>query len=250
MIEGRRMNIDVKQWADYYSDESNLTKIANACKYREVIVIKHLEDHNVPIRPLKIFKPEHLKFWIERLSLKTTIFDLYISNASVKMPALTSDIKQLDTFRKYLTEHWAELVTGYDIFVDMDIENEDQRESAKTWSIKIEHILEQQYPNVEIWDTTRGYHTICKGQFNPEFVKELIQDICCENGIPMSFPIKDKDGIRYIAKNNQWVELKPNEEIDEPKKPNCDTRIYDARRIRRVPYSLHSKTGKPMVRLQ
>lgn len=240
----------MQQWAEYYSDTNNILKMSNACKYREVIVIKHLEDRNVAIRPLKVFKPEHLEFWIERLSLKKTLFDLYISNASVKLPTLTSNIKELDKHRQYLLEHWIELVTAYDIFVDIDIDDMNQREDAERMAREISHILAQQYPNIEPWDTTRGFHIICKGQFNPEFVKETVQDICCYNNIPMSVPVKDKDDVRYIARDGKWVELKPREEIPEIKKPNVDTSIYDARRIRRVPYSLHSKTGKPMVRLQ
>jgi len=243
------MTIDMKQWGDYYSDEANLTKIANACKYREVIVIKHLEDRNVPIRPLKVFKLEHIKFWIERLSLKKTLFDLYISNASVKLPELTSNIQQLDVHRKYLLDNWASLVTGYDIFVDVDIDDVKQRPEAEKIARDIKVALHKISPDVELWDTTRGYHVILKGQFNPEYVKEVVQDICCYNNIPMSVPIKDKDGKRYIAKNNEWVELTPDTKIPEIKKPNVDTSIYDARRIRRVPHSLHSKTGKPMVRL-
>jgi hypothetical protein len=243
------MNIDMEKWADYYSNEDNLTRIAYQCRYREVIVIKHLDDRNVPIRPMKVYKPQHLTFWIERLGLKTVLFDLYHSNASVKLPALTSNIKELDYWRKYLTEHWVELCNAYDIFVDVDIDDMKQRPDAEKMAREVAHILAQQYPNVELWDTTRGFHCICKGQFNPEFVKETVQDICCYNNIPMSMPIKDKDGIRYIPKNKQWVELKPDTELQEIKKPNVDTSIYDGRRIRRVPHSLHSKTGKPMERL-
>jgi hypothetical protein len=241
--------VDMDYWADYYSNEENLIKIANACKYREIVVIKHLEDRNVPIRPLKVFKTEHLKFWIERLSLRKTLFDLYISNASVKLPALTSDIKQLEGFRKYLNEHWIELVNAYDIFVDIDIDDMNQRKDAEMMAREITHILAQQYPDVQLWDTTRGFHIIQKGQFDPSFVKELIQDICCEQGIPMSMPFKDIDGIRHMAKNGKWVVMKPDEEVQEVKKPFCDVGIFDNRRIRRCPYSLHSKTGKPMIRI-
>jgi hypothetical protein len=242
--------MDMNAWGNYYSDTINLERIAYHCKYREIVVIKHLEDRNVPIRPLKIFKPEHLEFWIERLSLKKTLFDLYISNASVRLPALTSNIKELDYWRKYLTEHWVELCNAYDIFVDVDIDDIKQRPEAEKMAREVNVALHKISSDVEIWDTTRGYHVILKGQFNPEYVKEVIQDICCYNNIPMSMPIKDKDGIRYIPKNKQWVELKPDTELPEIKKPNVDTSIYDARRIRRVPHSLHSKTGKPMERLK
>jgi len=244
------MSIDMKAWAEYYSNPTNLERITFHTKYREVTVIKHLEDRNVPIRPLKMFKPEHLSFWIERLSLKTTLFDIYISNASVKLPALSSDMKQLVEWREYLSEHWAELCNGYDIFVDVDIGDIDQRDRAEEMARQVASILTQQYPRVELWDTTRGFHVVQKGQFTPGFVKETVQDICCYNDIPMSMPVKDVDDVRYIARNRQWVPLKVGEEVPESKKPNVDTGIYDARRIRRVPFSLHSKTGKPMVRLQ
>jgi hypothetical protein len=242
--------IDMQAWKEYYSNEQNLLKIANACKYREVIIIKHLEDRNVPIRPLKIFALSHILFWIERLSLKTTLFDLYASNTSVRLPALTSDIKKLDYFRKYLSAHWAEIATGNDLFIDVDIDDEKQRPQAKEMTIKIANELRKQYPTVQVWDTSRGYHGIVLGQFMPSFAKETIMDACCKLDIPMSMPIKEIDGIRYIPHNREWVELKPGEEVPETPKPNVDTRVFDDRRIRRVFYSLHSKTGKPMVRLQ
>lgn len=242
--------VDMAAWKEYYSNELNIMKISNECRYREVIVIKHLEDRNVPIRPLKVFKPEHLKFWIERLSLKTTLFDLYVSNASVRLPQLTSDIKKLDYFRKYLLGHWVELVTGYDIFVDVDIDDVNQRKDAERMAREVAGILAQQYPDVQLWDTSRGFHILQLGQFNPEFVKETVQDICCYNNIPMSLPVKDKDDKRYIAMDCKWVLLESGVELPEVKKPNIDTKIYDARRIRRVPHSLHSKTGEPMVMLQ
>ena len=238
------------QWGEYYTNKENLTKIANACKYREIIVIKHLQDRNVPIRPLKIFKLEHIQFWIERLSLKKTLFDLYISNASVKLPELTSNIQQLDIHRRYLMDNWASLVTGYDIFVDVDIDDVNQRPDAEKMAREMQIHLHKISSDVELWDTTRGYHVILKGQFNPEYVKEIVQDICCYNNIPMSMPIKDIDGVRHVARHGKWVEMKPDEEVPDIKKPNIDTSIYDARRIRRVPHSLHSKTGKPMERLK
>ncbi len=243
------MSIDMQQWAEYYSNAKNLERIAFYCRYREIVIIKHLEDRNVPIRPMKVFKPEHLIFWIERLGLKTVLFDLYHSNASVKLPALTSNIKEFDYWRKYLSEHWVEICNGYDFFVDIDIDNVNQRNDAEMMAREIAGILTQQYPDVQLWDTSRGFHVLQLGQFNPEFVKETVQDICCYNNIPMSVPVKDKDGKRYVAQNGKWILLKPDMEMPEIRKPNCDTSIYDQRRIKRVPFSLHSKTGKPMVRL-
>jgi len=243
------MNIDMQAWKEYYSDEQNLLKIANACKFREVVVIKHLEDRNVPIRPLKIFALPHILFWIERLSLKTTLFDLYVSNASIRLPLMTSDIKKFDEARKYLSENWLKIATSYDIFVDVDIDDERQRPQAKEMAIRMADELRKQYPTVQVWDTSRGYHCIILGRFTPSFAKETVMDACCKLDIPMSIPVKEMDGIRYIPRKGKWVKMKLDDTIEETLKPDVDTKIFDDRRIRRCAFSLHSKTGKPMVRV-
>lgn len=243
-------SIDMDEWADYYTNPENIRKIAEHCKYREVIIIRKVEDRKITVRPIKIFKPEHLKFWIDRLDLRKTLFDLYISNASVKLPKLTSNLSKMKEDREYLNEHWEELLTGYDIFVDVDVEKPEHRMYARKWAGEIvKELKEKGYKKTQAWDTTRGYHIFDLGKFTPEFVKNLIMDICCEKQIPMSFPIKEENGKKWYAKDGVWEAVPPNFSPPPVPKPNIDTSIYDIRRIRRVAYALHSKTGRPMVRI-
>lgn len=237
-------------WRDYYSNFDNIKKIAKACRYREVVIIRQVHDRKIALRPIKIFKPEHLKFWIKRLNLLETLFDIYISNASVKIPfPIPSDLSKIAEARKKLNEHFEEWTTGYDIFVDVDIASPDQRKLAKAYAKKLRTYLKQDYPDIQIWDTGNGYHLIQKGKFEPNYVKELIMDICCKHQIPMSIPVKTVDDKRYIAKNGEWIQIPSNFKTPEIPKPNIDSSIYDLRRIRRVPYSLHSKTCKPMRKI-
>jgi hypothetical protein len=248
--------IDMNLWKQYYSNDENLEKISYQTRWREVVIIKQLEDRKVAIRPFKCFSVSHLSFLIERLSLKTTLFDLYQSNASVKLPKLPFDMKKLKEYREYLNVNWQSLISGYDFFVDIDASSENDEPLCIDWAKQIrDEMKKKEYGKtsmpIDMWKTSSGgVHIILKGQFNPDFVKENVQDICCELGIPMNIPIKDIDDVRYIAKNRQWVELKPGEEIPEVERPFTDLSVYDWRRIRRVGFSLHSKTGKPMVRLQ
>lgn len=238
-------------WGRYYSDITNLDKIANECKYREVVIIRPALDRKITLRPLKIFKVEHLQFWIERLNLQKTLFDIYISNSSVRLPPLPGDLHKLAEMRRHLNDNWDSLVSGYDIFVDIDIGEEEHRKKAKEYALLIAIELKKQgYKSVELWDTSRGYHCIVKGRFLPDFVKDLIMDICCDLQIPMSMPMRETNGKRYIARNRKWHIMKPDEKIPVVEKPHCDSTIWDGRRIRRAGYSLHSKTGKPMVRVQ
>jgi hypothetical protein len=236
-------------WVEYYSNAENIAKISKECKYREVVIIRQVEDRKITLRPIKIFKPEHLEFWIERLNLLKTTFDIYISNASVRLPKLTADISKLYEAREYLNEHWNELITGFDIFIDIDVESEEQRPLALAYAKKIKTLLKDDYPNIQIWDTGNGYHLIEKGQFTPEFIKDLIMDLCCKHQIPMSIPVKTVDDKRYLAKDGKWVEVPADFQTPEIPKPNIDSSIYQWRRIRRVPYGLNSKTGRPMVKI-
>ena len=243
--------MDMNAWEDYYSNPENIRKISYHCKYREVVIIRPVKDRKITLRPLKIFKPEHLQFWIERLDLAKGLFDIYISNASVKIPfPIPSDLTKMKDARQRLNDNFVDWVTGYDIFVDVDIDDESQRVKARNYAFQLSAELKKQgYSKTEVWDTSRGFHIVDKGQFSPEFVKEFIMDTCLELDIPMSIPVKIVDGVKYVAKNKKWVKMKPGEKTPIIPKPNVDTSIYDIRRIRRVPFSLHSKTGKPMRKL-
>lgn len=243
-------------WAEYYSNPSNLEKIVSSTKYREVVIIKR-EPHTIVIRPIKIYKLEHFLFFYERLGLNKIKWDLYISNASVRLPSLPSDLHKLKEVREYLNVHWMEIMNAYDIFVDCDASSENDEPICIDWAKQIMGALKSQgYGKtmpIEIWKTgSGGVHLILKGCFQPLFVKELIMDICCELGLPMSMPIKEINGLRYIAKNRKWVKMELDEQIPIIERPHIDTGIWDSagRRIRRCPFSLHSKTGKPMVRVQ
>lgn len=245
------MNVNMELWKAYYLDINNLEKIANECRYREVVIIRDVEGRKVVLRPIKIFKTEHFQFWIERLKLTETLFDIYISNASVRLPKLPGDMHHLAESRIYLNEHWTELITGMDIFADIDIGEESHREKAKEYALLITMELQKKgYNDTQLWDTTRGFHVIDKGRFKIDFVKDLIMDICCDLQIPMSMPVREKNNKRYVSRNRKWYVMKPDELTPIVDKPNCDNSIYDIRRIRRTPYSLHSKTGKPMKRVK
>ncbi len=238
-------------WSEYYKNIRNIRLIASNCKYREVIIIRKDQGRKITLRPLKIFKPSHLHFWIERLKLLETPFDIYISNASVKIPfPIPPDLTELKKVRKKLNDNFEKWLTGYDIFVDVDIDDMQQRKKAKEYGLILQKRLQESgYKKTKLWDTGRGFHIVDKGKFSPDFVKELVMELCLQYNIPMSSPVKIIDGAKYLAdyKTKRWKKLRPDEEPPQTPKPNIDTSIYDIRRIRRVPYSLHSKTGKPMT---
>ena len=230
----------------YYRDRGIQKVIAYYCRYREIVIIKHLEDRDMVLRPFKIFKPEHFRWVYNRLHLDKIKFDIYISNASVKLPILPSHPKELKEARKLLNETWMERLTGYDFFVDIDPSCLEDEPKLIAWA---KQIINKRHP-MEIWATgSGGVHIIEKGQFDPEFVKNTILDICCELQLPLRHPIKTINNKRYTSLNGKWVLIPKNKEIPETKKPYIDNNIYDIRRIRRVPFSIHSKTGIPMRKI-
>lgn len=245
----------IKEWNQYYSRPDVLKKIAYNCRYREITVIKRYDQRkDIPVRPLKIFKPEHLKYWIERLDLNKLFFDLYISNASVKLPKLPTELSKLKESRALLSQQWENMMTGYDIFCDFDASSPRDEPLTVAWAKKVRYALYKREIGikqpVEIYKTgSGGTHLILKGKFQPSYCKELIMDICCEQDIPMMIPVKNKHGKRYKPENGEWIEMNEEEEIEENSPPVLDNSIYDLRRIRRCPFSLHSKHGKPMIPL-
>ena len=242
--------VDMDEWADYYTNPENIEKIANSCKYREIVIMRYVNGKKIVLRPCKVFKKEHLQYYINRLNLAETPFDIYCSCASVRMPKLPADLSKLKEMRQYLNIHWNELLTGYDIFIDVDIEKAEHRMQARAWTgILVKELQEKGYKKMQAWDTSRGYHCQDMGRFTPDFVKQLVMNICCEKQIPMSYPVKQIGEQKYYAKDGKWIKVKPNFTPPPVPKPNIDTSIYDWRRIFRVNYSLHSKTGKPKVRI-
>jgi len=117
----------------YYSNPVVQAKLAYQCRFREVVIIKHLEEKNVTLRPLKIFKPEHFKWLYEnRYHLHDTFFDIYISNASVKLPKLPHNTSK-DT-RDMISNIWNTIITGYDYFVDLDASKPEDEPEMIRWA--------------------------------------------------------------------------------------------------------------------
>jgi len=242
-------------WNSYYTNPENIEKIAKFCRYREVVAIKRLKDRNVTLRPLKIFKPEHFEYWFNR-TLKDCLFDLYISNASVKLPPLPPGLSNLEEARRIVNEKWrkylqqeeTDFVTGFDLFADIDIDAMEQRDDARRYALKLWEELRKLKLKPQLWDTSRGFHVIVLGRFDPMDCFALLRDICNKAKIPTSMSrICERCGNLYIA--DKCPEC-GSTKCKVAEKPRVDLAVsLDIRRIRRCPYSLHSKTHKPMVRI-
>lgn len=249
------MPIDMDEWKEYYSNKENIKKISNYCKYREIVIIRKTKKKEYCTRPHKIFKPEHLEHWIERLHLTETLFDIYRSNVSIKLPILPTRLDKLKEIRPEVNRRYDDMdyITGADYFVDIDASSPDDEKQIINWCKQIgrELIRKGQNPkNVEIWTTgSGGAHLNIPGKFDPNYVKNTTKDIACKFNIPMKNPIKVINGEKYMPKNGEWVVVKDKKNIIYPKKPHIDTGVWDWRRIKRVPYSLHSKFGVPMKRV-
>jgi len=244
--------VDMDFWREYYSDNKNLEKISYYSKYREIVIMRETKGHKLVLRPCKIFKPEHLDYYIKRLNLTENLFDIYHSVASVKIPfPISSNFKKIKEDREQLNLNFMKWITGFDLFIDTDIETDADRPKAREYAISLTLELRKKgYEKTELWDTSRGFHCWNRGRWDVLFIKNLVMDTCCELGIPMSMPIKEINGKRYKTQDKKWVEMKPNEAVPVGSKPWVDVSIYDYRRIKRIPFSLHSKTGKPMVKVQ
>ncbi|MBS3748191.1 MAG: hypothetical protein KGY67_00645 [Candidatus Thermoplasmatota archaeon] len=240
---------------EYYKSSYIQKKLAYECRYREVIFIKRLPDKNMTLRPFKIFKPEHFKWIYNRYHLDKCDFDMYISNASVKLPILPSNPKELKNARKMLNEQWMDLLTGYDFYVDLDPSCQNDEKELIIWSVQLRRALCKKYElnksKFSIYKTgSGGVHLILKGKFTPEFVRNAVMDTCVELNIPLRDPRKTIDNEVFIPKNGLWIKKPDDENVPVNPKPHVDNSIYDIRRIRRVPYSIHSDTGNPMVKVK
>jgi len=231
----------------YYRNPFTARNISRYCRYREVTIIKHLPDKDMAIRPFKIFKPDHFSWLYDRLHLDKIKFDIYISNASVRLPPLPSRPEELKKAREILNKTWKQRMTGYDYYVDLDPSSPKDEQLLICWAKQITDKLHK----MQIWTTgSGGVHIIELGQYNPGFIKDQIMDICCELEIPLRQPVKIINNKKHIPHKGKWIEVKDEKQIPINKKPFCDNLVYDYRRIRRAPTSLHSKTGKPMKRVQ
>lgn len=254
-IYGRTKMVDMKFWKEYYSDPSNLKKISYYTKYREIVIIRKEKGKDYCTRPHKIFTATHLKYWIDRFHLTETLFDLYRSNASIKLPPLPSNINKLKEIRPEINRRYdnPEYITGMDFLVDIDVNTFNEEPLAITWAkiIKNELIeMGQKAHLIEIWKTgSGGVHVNIPGRFDLSYTKNTIMNICCKHDIPLRNPVKIIDGKRHIPDNGEWRLMREDEKIPVVEKLFVDNLIYDKRRVKRTPYSLHSKTGRPMERV-
>lgn len=243
-----------KKTNEYYRSSNIQKKIAYECRYREVVIIKRLPDKNMTLRPFKIFKPEHFQWIFNRYHLDKYDFDMYISNASVKLPPLPSNPKELKDARSMLNEKWMDLLTGYDFYVDLDASCKTDEKELITWAIQLRNAFCKKYDLQKsrfiIYKTgSGGVHLIQKGKFTPIFVRNAVMDTAVELNIPLRDPRKTIDNEIFIPKQGLWVKKTDDENVPVNPKPHVDNSIYDIRRIRRVPYSIHSETGKPMQKI-
>jgi len=247
--------VDMKFWSGYYSNKDNLKKIALFCKYREIVIIRKTKKKDYCTRPHKIFKPEHLEYWIDRLHLKETLFDIYRSNISIKLPPLPTRLDQLKEIRPEIDRRYNDpkYITGADYLIDIDANSQDDEKQIINWckQIKRELVNKGQNPNhIEIWTTgSGGAHLNIPGKFDLDYVRNTTKDIACKLGIPMRNPVKIINEKKHIPKNGEWILVKDEKKIKYPSKPHIDTGIWDRRRIKRVPFSLHSKYGISMKRI-
>jgi hypothetical protein len=188
---------------------------------------------------------------------------MYISNASVKLPRLPTDVKDLKEARKTVTKIYKnpDNITGYDFFVDVDCSDPKYSPKATAYAKRIRHHLRSKgygkKQPIKIYNTSNGIHLVLKGRFTPDFCRNTVVDFCCKQGIPMNEPFKKIGGVMHVCENGNWrakKDLEDEEKKELVKKLDSlklfvDTSIYDLRRIRRVPFSLHSKTGKPMRKI-
>ena len=223
------------EYDEYYQNPKTWEIIAYQCKYREVAIFKYKPDGTPDkIRPLKIFKPEHFKAIYDIYDLKDSKFDIYITNSCVRLPMLkTGSYKNIEEsqeivnalWKKFYAGEYPDLVSQYDFFIDIDINGPDEIETALGWSKTLRKNLEQKIGYIETWHTGGGIHLLHKKiNFTPDEIKEMIVDVCTKNKIPLFSDTKTK--------------------------PCVDNGVYQYRRLRRVPYSIHSKTGKKMEKIK
>lgn len=220
---------------EYYNNIDVQRKIVNECKYRECAIFKkESDDKTIPIRPLKIFKVEHLQWLIKCYNLDTHPFDIYITNSCIRLPKLLPPIHANNkinqaTVNKLWNAYYAgetpNFLTQFDLFVDIDVSSPDEYPLALKWSKKLRTSLEPKFGFIESWSTgSGGIHLIKKKiLYTPQEVQAMVEIACNEHDIPF---ILGKHDVAHV-----------------------DAGMYQYRRIRRVPYSIHSKTGKIMEKL-
>jgi len=220
---------------EYYNDIYVQRKIADECRYRECCIFKkEADDKTIPIRPIKIFKAEHLQWLIKCYNLDTHPFDLYFTNSCVRLPKLlpptlgNNKINQ-DIVNKLWNNYYAgdtpNFLTQTDLFIDIDVSSPDEYPLALTWSKQLRQSLEITFGYIQSWTTgSGGIHLIKKKiSYTPQEVELMVQKACDEHNIPF---LLGKHDVAHV-----------------------DAGMYQYRRIRRCPFSIHSKTGKIMEKI-
>lgn len=232
---GECIMIDMNAWKEYYSNPENIKRIVNECKYRECCIFKReSDDKTIPIRPLKIFKVVHLQWLIKFYNLDKHPFDIYITNSCIRLPKLlpptlnNNKINQ-ETVNQLWNSFYAgdapDFLTQMDFFTDIDVSSPDEYPLALEWSKQLRKSLEITFGYIESWSTgSGGIHLIKKKiSYTPGEVQLMVEKVCYDHDIPFL--------------------------LGEHDTPHVDAGMYQYRRIRRCPFSIHSFYGKTMNRI-
>ena len=211
---------------EYYNDISIQRKIANECKFRECAIFKkESDDKTISIRPIKIFKADHLQWLIKCYNLDTVPWDLYITNSCVRLPKLlpptlgNNKINQAivnELWNSFYAGETPNFLSQHDLFVDIDVSSPNEFDIALGWSKQLRKSLEPIFGYIETWGTgSGGIHLIKKKiSYTPQDVQLRVKKACYEHKIPF---LLGKHDVAHV-----------------------DAGMYEMRHVRRVPYSIHS----------
>lgn len=251
------------QW---YKSKVVQYSVVEGALHREIFLKDYTYD-KYHLRPLNIFSKNGMEYAVQRFQFHKRNYHFYASVATLdnnKLPHTPPDLSELDEARKAYNEAFESAVIGYDYVVDID--NDLVKWKGKEWQ-RNDLVIEfrERYNITHKEAKAELARTIKEGEATelPEKSIEAsrqqalkINSKFTNENLPFYQTFSGSKGFHfridwgYIS---QVAKISPLKFVDVSKRitgklitrlglKNIDLRVYDARRVLRVPYTLHPKT--------
>lgn len=225
--------LDVDLLKKWYRFNPSLFEILKVCRDREVVWLRE----NLRLRPLKIWSKEGFLYLLDKYEVFSEPVNMYISVASLDntlMPNSVPGPQQMKDNREFLKANWAKLVRGYDFIIEVEHDEGNLEKNfyhAKRDALRISMFYDE---NKFI------YYTFFSGSKSFYFVVPFEYLVKKFGRIPVK---KDFEEGRTLIYKKVAGAIAKKLDIKFVKGEGIDSSIYDLRRIFRLPYGIHAKTG-------
>lgn len=251
----------------WYYNRAVQFNMLEGMKNREIF-LKDFSEEKYHIRPLNIFTTQGIEYMTQRFQFKERNYHIFHSVATLdhsKLPKTPTDLTELEAVREEYNDKFEGAMVGYDYVIDIDNDLVDHEGNAVQRNTLIKSLREKHG-----WTVAQAKEWMKEkkeaGEIRDLFEASLLQsretaikihEEFLSMKLPFYFTFSGSKGFHFRIPW-KWVhgvvDVDPKDFVEVSKTitrnlirdlslEQVDMKVYDIRRVLRVPYSIHPKTG-------